>query len=256
MISISLSSSLCPATPHHQRPILHIYSQHLSSRFCSFFPKSQCPSLSATTLSKGKLFAVAFEDVLEKNWSFLDTHCDHSNEEEHKQKIDKIIIAARISENSKVLISISSDEFVDSVVDLSPSKEILVVHDSLSALACIKEKHDYVKCWQGELINVPENWAPFDVVFLYFLPAIPFELSQVLEALGKRSMPGARVVISHPQGRQMVDQQRKQYPNLIVSDLPDRATLQRVAAEKSFEIHSFIDEIAFYLAVIKFNGGA
>ncbi|XP_016572382.1 uncharacterized protein LOC107870380 isoform X2 [Capsicum annuum] len=75
--------------------------------------------------------------------------------------------------------------------------------------ACIKEKYDMVKCWQGELIYVPEKWTPFDVVFLYFLPALPFELCQILEALRKRCLPGARVVISHPQGRQVVEEQQK-----------------------------------------------
>lgn len=126
---------------------------------------------------------------MEKDWSFLDANNGHSDEE-HEEKIKKIITAGGISENSKVLISISSEEFVDRVVDSSPCKQILVVHDSLFVLACIKETYDMVKCWQGELIYVPEKWAPFDIVFLYFLPAMPFELSQVFEALGKRCMPG------------------------------------------------------------------
>ncbi|KAJ8553267.1 hypothetical protein K7X08_023945 [Anisodus acutangulus] len=159
---------------------------------------------------------------MEKDWSFLE-YSDSS--EEHKQKIDEIISAGEITETSKVLIAISSDEFVDRVVDSSICRQLLVVHDSLFMLACIKEKYDKVKCWQGELIYVPEKWAPLDVVFLYFLPALPFELGQILEVLRKSCLPGARVVISHPQGRQVVEEQRKLYPDVVVSNLPEKMLL-------------------------------
>jgi hypothetical protein len=67
---------------------------------------------------------------------------------------------------------------------------LLIVHDSLFLLACVKEKYDKVKCWQGELIHVSEKWAPLDVVFLYFLPALPFKLDEVLGSLAKRFSPG------------------------------------------------------------------
>ncbi|VFQ58557.1 unnamed protein product [Cuscuta campestris] len=254
MISIPLSSSLCPVSSHCHRPILNIFTQPSKSHFCSYYLKChKCPSLSTTPSSKGKCFVVSVEDVVEKDWSFLD---NDNGEENYNQNIDRIISAGGISDNSKVLISISSEEFVDRVVDSSPSKQVLVVHDSLFALACIKEKYDDVQCWQGELVHVPEKWAPFDAVFIYFLPAIPFALSQVLDTLGKRSVAGARIVISHPQGRQMLEEQCKQFPDVIVSNLPDMETLQDVAVKNSFQVLNFVDEPGFYLAVLKFNGGA
>lgn len=63
---------------------------------------------------------------------------------------------------------------------------------------------------------------------------------------------GARVVISHPQGRQMVEEQQKQYPDVVVSNLPEKMLLQNVAAHHSFEVVKFVDEPAFYLAILKF----
>ncbi|KAH0761260.1 hypothetical protein KY290_017333 [Solanum tuberosum] len=215
------------------------------------FPSSNLKSCCSAIASSndGTVSMINFEDVMEKDWSFLE-YPDSS--EEHKQKIDEIISAGEITETSKVVIAISSDEFVDRVVDSSNCKQLLVVHDSLFMLACIKEKYDKVKCWQGELIYIPEKWTPFDVVFLYFLPALPFELDQILDALRKRCSPGARVVISHPQGRQMVEEQQKQYPDVVVSNLPEKMLLQNVAAHHSFEVVKFVDEPAFYLAILKF----
>ncbi|XLU20350.1 hypothetical protein S245_056416, partial [Arachis hypogaea] len=91
-----------------------------------------------------------------------------------------------------VLVSTGSEEFVDTLVGLC--KFLFVVHDSLLILALIKEKYDKVKCWQGEI-------TPLDVVFLYFLPALPFKLDEILGSLAKKCSPGGQVIISHPQGR-------------------------------------------------------
>ncbi|KAI6696656.1 hypothetical protein NL676_016775 [Syzygium grande] len=86
------------------------------------------------------------------------------------------------------------------------------------------------------------------------LQALPFTLDQVFEALAERCLPGARIVIGHPLGRQVLEQQRQEFPNCIVSDLPDKMTLEKVAVAHSFEMADFVDEPGFYLTVLKFNG--
>jgi hypothetical protein len=170
---------------------------------------------------------------------------------EHTQKIERIIKAGELSESSRVLVSISSETFVDRLVESSPSQLLLIVHDSLFTLACIKEKYDKVKCWQGEMIYVPEKWSPLDAVFLYFLPALPFDLDELFKTLSQRCSSGARVVISHPQGRLGLEQQRKEFSDVVVSDLPDESTLSNVAEKHSFELTQFVDEQGLYLAVLK-----
>jgi hypothetical protein len=57
-------------------------------------------------------------------------------------------------------------------------------------LALLIEKYDNIKCWQGEVTIVPEKWSPFDVVFLYFLPALPFKLEDILGSLAPKCSPG------------------------------------------------------------------
>uniref|UniRef100_A0A5B6Z0U6 Uncharacterized protein n=1 Tax=Davidia involucrata TaxID=16924 RepID=A0A5B6Z0U6_DAVIN len=274
MNSIFLPSSLLPLRPplRQSAPCFHFqprynccYHNHstghrlsflsLPSTFISLHSLRNHQSCIGATIpsNEGAVSVINVEDFMEKDWSFLDT--DETNSDEQlKQKIDRIISAGEIGETSKVLVSIGSEGFVDRIVDSSPCQLLLVAHDSLFVLAGIKEKYDKVKCWQGELIYVPEKWAPFDVVFLYFLPAFPFKLGQVFEALARHCLPGARLVISHPQGREVVEHQRRQYPDVVISDLPDEMTLQNVAADHSFEIVEFEDEPGFYLAVLKFKG--
>ncbi|XP_057507824.1 uncharacterized protein LOC130790800 [Actinidia eriantha] len=273
MNSVFLLSSplLRPPALHHSALLLHLQphsnccfhnysngrrvsSRSFSSPIISFHPLHyRRSSIGATAPSnEGAVSAINFEDFVEKDWSFLDPD-DTNVDEEHKRKIDQIISAGEIQETSKVLISIGSEGFVDEIVNSSPCKLLFVVHDSLLVLASIKEKYDMVKCWQGELIYLPQKWAPFDVLFLYFLPALPFELDQIFGALEKRCLPGARIVISHPQGRELLEQQRRQFPDVVISDMPDKMTLQNVAADHSFEMIEFVDEPGFYLAVLKFK---
>ncbi|KAK6945396.1 hypothetical protein RJ641_026498 [Dillenia turbinata] len=210
-------------------------------------------SITATIPSnEGTSSVIHFEEIIEKDWSFLDFD-DTNSSEEHRQKVDRIILAGEIADTSRVLVSTASEEFVDRLVEFSPRCDLLlIVHDSLLVLACIKEKYDKVKCWQGELIHVPEKWAPFDVVFLYFLPALPFEPDHVFRELAQRCQPGARVVISHLQGREILEQQKQQYSDVLISNLPDKITLEKIAIDHSFQITKFVDESGFYLAVLKF----
>ncbi|CAB4317255.1 unnamed protein product [Prunus armeniaca] len=202
---------------------------------------------------EGVVSVINFDDFAEKDWSFLDS-ADFSSGPDYNLNIDRIISAGEIEETSRVMVSIGSEGFVDRVVESSPCNLLLVVHDSLFVLAGIKEKYDKVKCWQGELIYVPDKWAPLDVVFLYFLPAMPFTLDEAFGALARCFLPGARLVISHPQGREVLEQQRQQYPDVVTSDLPEKKTLQEVAAQHSFELTDYVDEPGFYLAVLKFSG--
>lgn len=271
MNSVFLPSSLLlhPPALHRSAFCLHSLPQYNLcfnnlQRLCShslLSPVVSCHSLRHRHLStgatapsnEGEVAVFNFEDFPEKDWSFLETG-DINSDEELKWKIDLILSAGEIEEDSKVLVSIGSEGFVDQIVNSSTCQQLLVVHESLLVLCCIKEKYDMVRCWQGELIYVPEEWAPFDVVFLYFLPGLPFDLDQVFGSLSKRCLAGARIVISHPQGRKALDQQRRQFPDAVTSDLPDKMTLQNVAAHHSFEMIKFVDKTGFYLAVLKFSG--
>ncbi|XP_019440806.1 PREDICTED: uncharacterized protein LOC109345951 [Lupinus angustifolius] len=260
--SILISPPLCKSHPYLQmknQPIFHhLNGNSVFSSIC-MTPKFNIPALLKATdsnidapvsIPQESASFIPIEEVIEKDWSFLD--CNESiSVEEFKRNIECIIDAGKVDESSRVLVSTGSEEFVDILVDSTKFKSLLVLHESLLTLVCIKEKYDKVKCWQGEVIYVPEKWTPLDVVFLYFLPALPFKLDEILGSLAKKCSSGARVIISHPQGREVLEQQRKNYPEIIVSDLPDKTTLQKVAASHSFDVAEFVEEPNLYIAVLE-----
>lgn len=193
---VSLTLTLRCASHHHLQRRFIYSNHHLSIGQCLFPSNSRHslsnhkPSITAVTpSSEGAISVLNFEDFADKDWSFLET--DNSNTSgPNYSKTEKIISSGQIEGTSKVLVSIGSEGFVDQIVQSSPCQQLVVVHDSLLTLACIKEKCDNVNCWQGELIELPEKWPSFDVMFLYFLPALPFELDQILGSLAKRCLPG------------------------------------------------------------------
>ncbi|XP_045798870.1 uncharacterized protein LOC123893001 [Trifolium pratense] len=259
MNSSSLASFILTPPPpckfHHPifqtKPQFSFHYPHFNNSISlksksNFFTSLQSTKSSSNTntpvsIPEENVSYVPVEEFIDKDWSLL----DYSG-----PNIDRIISFGKIDENSRVLVSTGSEEFVDCLVGNSKFKSMLVLHDSLLILALLIEKYDNIKCWQGEVTIVPEKWSPFDVVFLYFLPALPFKLEDVLGSLAPKCLPGGRVIISHPQGREILKQQRQQYPEVVVSDLPDKTHLQSVAAAHFFDVAEFVDEPGFYLAVL------
>ncbi|XP_051138615.1 uncharacterized protein LOC127256576 [Andrographis paniculata] len=247
-----------PPPTYARHPKTHLKTSH-SIRFSAALAfQSQSRLGAAVRRKQGRVSAVEFEEFVEKDWSILDDDDDDDDDDkdgegERLQKMDRIVAAGNMKETSKaVLVAVGSEAFVDRVVAACPPcAQVLVVHESLFILAGIKERHDKVKCWQGEVINVPEKWAPLDAVYLYCLPALPFDLDRLLAALGKKCLPGARVVVSHMRGRRAAEEQRQQHPQVVLSTLPDKSALQSTAARHAFQVLEFTDDPArFYLAVL------
>ncbi|KAL8142884.1 hypothetical protein V2J09_015916 [Rumex salicifolius] len=261
MNSLSLVTSLgflsnrqrCPSDIHLQpspsfHARFHCLSIQIHSRRSLGLPVS-----SAVPMDEGIVSVMNFEELMEKNWTFLEPE-NAISKEHHDRMTNQVITAGKIGDESRILVSIGSDDFVDRLADNLANRFLLVVHHSLLMLAGIVERYDTVKCWMGELIYVPEKWAPFDVVFLYCLPALPFKLDDIFRVLASRCAPGARIVISHVEGRQGLEHQKQRYGDMIVADLPDKTTLEKIAADHSFGIVEFIDDPKFYLAVLEMKG--
>ena len=51
----------------------------------------------------------------------------------------------------------------------------------------------------------------------------------------------------------MLKQQKAEYPDVVVADLPDQPTLESVASDHSLTIAEFIDEPGFYLTVLVYQ---
>ncbi|XP_020594208.1 uncharacterized protein LOC110034268 [Phalaenopsis equestris] len=149
-----------------------------------------------------------------------------------------------------------SEWFIDRLIESAPSCELLlVIHESILVLAMIKEKYDEIRCWQGEITALPERFSRFDAVFACYFPGMGIPLDQLLSSAGRCCSPGARLLISYDQGKEVIEGRHRQlYPDRVSSQLPERSALERAAANHSFQVIEFVDEATFYLALLSFTG--
>lgn len=154
--------------------------------------------------------------------------------------------------------------FVDALLAESPCELLVAAHESLYVLGGIKEEHDEVRCFHlegggggrggGVVEAVPERFDAFDAVFVCYFPGIGVSAAALLKSLVKRCSKGARVIIFLDQGRQNLEEHRREHPDVASSDLPSRSSLEKAAAGSKYEIVEFVDESTLYLAVLQFQG--
>ncbi|KAK8958420.1 hypothetical protein KSP40_PGU002959 [Platanthera guangdongensis] len=132
---------------------------------------------------------ILIEEIIERDWSFLEVDAINSDEE-RRRKTRRTISAGGVREGSRVLVCMGSEWFVDRLVESAPALELLlVIHESLFALAMMKEKYDWVRCWQGEITALPQRFSRFDAVFVCYFPGMGVSLHQLLSSVASCCSP-------------------------------------------------------------------
>ncbi|KAF7041848.1 hypothetical protein CFC21_051582 [Triticum aestivum] len=251
--STSLSLAFCPLF----RPTPQPQSQprHLDPKFPKPLRLSLAPALSCAAPLAAVPDGVAIDDIIEKDWSFLNASGSH---------LPRALAAGALSPASRVLAVTPTASFVSALLSESPCELLVAAHESLYVLGGIKEEHDQVRCFHlegggggqggGVVEAVPGRFDAFDVVFVCYFPGMGVSPAALLRSLAKRCCKGARVVIFLDQGRQSLAQHRRENPDLVFADLPSRSSLEKAADGSKFEMAEFIDESSLYLAVLLFQG--
>lgn len=223
------------------------------------FPKplrlGLAPALSCAAPLAAVPDGVAIDDIVERDWSFLNAS---------GSQLPRALAAGALSPASRVLAVTPTPSFVDALLAESPCELLVAAHESLYVLGGIKEEHDEVRCFHlegggrgrggGVVEAVPERFDAFDAVFVCYFPGIGVSAAALLKSLVKRCSKGARVIIFLDQGRQNLEEHRREHPDVASSDLPSRSSLEKAAAGSKYEIVEFVDESTLYLAVLQFQG--
>lgn len=142
---------------------------------------------------------VAIGDVVEKDWSFL---------ESSGADLQRALAAGALSPSSRVLAVTPTASFVSSLLASSPCELLVAAHESLYVLAGVKEAHDEVRCFHlegggggragGVVEAVPERFDDFDVVFMCYFPGMGISAASLLKSLAKRCSKGETSVEMAP----------------------------------------------------------
>ncbi|KAJ1686337.1 hypothetical protein LUZ63_017727 [Rhynchospora breviuscula] len=199
------------------------------------------PSISTSLL-------VTHQDLNERDWSFVEPPSEHP-----RQQLRQVINSASLPSFSRVLVTLPTPRFIDELLDPVHGAEpqhVVAYHESLLMLSNVKESHDEVRCFQGDVTTVPAKFAPFDAIFVCYFPGMGVSVGELLRSHASLCSSGSRVVIFVEQGRGTIEIHRQQFPDMVTSDLPDLKTVEKAVATNGFKIIEFVDEPTFYVAVL------
>lgn len=138
--------------------------------------------------SSSQISPIEVADLVEKDYSFLESGSTGPQQ-------SRIITAAGVGDNSRVLISFPTVGFVDRLAGLADCGLIVGVHESLYVLAMIKESNDAVRCLQGGILDVvPKRFLPLDVVFVNYFPALGVSIDALVGSSAKWFSPGLNIL--------------------------------------------------------------
>eukprot|EP00850_Spirogloea_muscicola_P018268 SM000166S02449 [mRNA] locus=s166:571:2794:+ [translate_table: standard] len=133
-------------------------------------------------------------------------------------------------------------------------EEVLAVDLSEAMLGALKERHDAVRCWHGDIVDLPATGAygPFDAVFFNGVFGNMHSQRNALAAAAALAKAGGKIVISDPLGKEYVEHLQRDGPDIFPHSLPNAEELAGLAEGLSLSVTSLLDKPDLYLAVLTF----
>ncbi len=105
--------------------------------------------------------------------------------------------------------------------------------------------------WEGDVIDLPVSEGPFDACFFNAMFGNVWDPREVLAHVADLTVPGARVVISHPCGADFVAELHEKDPKRVPRMLPTRRSIADLLCGLPLAVSAMTDKPEFYLLVLK-----
>ena len=171
--------------------------------------------------------------------------------EEIQRRLESIVAKVGLTQGEQVLdvgtgtgvlIPYIRSYALDSIVgcDISPTM-----------LAEAARRHPDLSFWCGDVVDLPADLGPFDVVFLNAMFGNVWDQQQTLTKATALLNPGGRICISHPLGSRYVAELRRSDPERTPHTLPDREVFSEWLGLLPLELIYYEDGEVLYLAVLR-----
>lgn len=167
-----------------------------------------------------------------------------------EEKMQSIVRASGLQADWKVLDCGAGTGAFISHFHRKGAQDITAVDLSLMMISKLKERFDNVRCWHGDVIDLPTEYGPFDVIFFNSMFGNVHSQIETLKTAVRLAKPGTRIVISHPLGAPFVVTLQKESPSVVPNTLPIRLELEKLMEGIPLEIVQFQDEPGLYLAIL------
>ena len=166
------------------------------------------------------------------------------------QRLQRVVEMARIAPGESALdVGTGAGVLIPFILRRQPSR---VVGCDLSGemVKLASQRHgDSAIFLRSDVVDLPGELGPFDVVFCNAMFGNVFDQRQTIEVIESLLAPGGRLVISHPMGRDFVRRLKEGSPQFHLKELPDEAALERLVSGTSLVIERYVDEPDLYVAI-------
>lgn len=188
---------------------------------------------------------------------YFDKNCDVFRQpipKEIEKRTRMIAASARLNSASHVLdVGTGMGALIKHFIEFDVKPKNVVGCDlSDKMLDEAKKRYPTANFWQGDVVDFPvAEYAPFNSVFFNACFGNIFDQQGAMATASAACAKGGRIVISHPLGNEFMQKLKQHDENLILTLMPERATVEGFCTTFGLELEQFTDTPAFYLAVMQ-----
>lgn len=139
-------------------------------------------------------------------------------------------------------------------IDVCPAM-IQALHKRIPSPASTLGNHPCVRTWVGDIIDLPNYYAPFDAVFFNAVFCNVHDQRQALLRAALLTKPGGWIVISHPLGRTWLEEYSRSNPSIVPHRLPEKQELEKLIYDLPLKTIYYRDSFSNYIAKMKVPEG-
>ncbi|MEE8442794.1 MAG: methyltransferase domain-containing protein [Dehalococcoidia bacterium] len=173
-----------------------------------------------------------------------------------QDRLAQIVAAARVRPKDTVLdVGTGTGVLLPFILACQPSR---VVACDLSREMLVRARAVFkgrVRFFQRDVVDLAPSIGLVDVVFCNACFGNFYDPQQTLRAVNTLCHHEGRLVISHPMGKDFVRHLKDEQPEIVTSELPERAHLEAMLDAAGFRLELFKDDPDIYLAVASKRAG-
>ena len=173
-------------------------------------------------------------------------------------------IPADVEKRTAKIVAAANLTASDRVLDVGTGIGVLIPHIqrfgvryivgcdlSVAMLSEAQKRHPNVHFWCGDIIDIPRELGPFDVVFFNAVFGNMWNQRNALESASAHLTATGRIIISHPMGAAFAQQLRTKDPKMIPHSLPSRKGTAELVRGLPLKIQYFSDKECLYLCIVE-----
>ena len=168
-----------------------------------------------------------------------------------EKRTQKIVAAANLAADDRVLDVGTGIGVLIPYIQRFGVRYIVGCDLSAAMLSEARKRYPDVDFWCGDVIDLPRELGPFDVVLFNAVFGNMWNQRNALVSASAHLNPSGRIVISHPMGAAFAERLRAEDPKMIPHSLPDKKRAAQLIRGLPLKIRRFCDEKQLYLCVVE-----